>query len=171
MSFQLGSRVCAVLLVGVLTVARFPGAAEAADWGTAGRVLNISALSFVAGTDDAGQVRGSVQHVLQGNTGKFFANVPLESGTVTKFALCARDNDSFDVTARLFAKPFTSTSLLADLTTMATVSTSGASTTITCFSTTSITQPVINPTQFFYFVEIEFTANNNVDVYGVQITH
>jgi len=160
------SRRSSSLFVGLLwTLGSTLGAPLAVD----ARVLHLSALSFVAATSDTGQNRGETFGMLTSSVnGKFFANVPLEGGTVTKVTLCARDNDALDVTARLIAKPVNS---FTDKTVMAQVATSGFDQAVRCFSTTAIAQPAIVPTSFAYFVELEFPNGNFIEVTGVQIEH
>lgn len=149
------------LLWTILSAVTLPTAVDA-------KVLHLSAMSFVAATSDVGQVRGETFGMLIASNGKLFANVPLEGGTVTKLTLCARDFDALDVTARLIAKPVNS---FTDKTVMAQVLTSGSDQAVRCFTTTAITQPTISPTDFAYFVELEFPNGNNIQVTGVQIEH
>ena len=87
---------------------RLAGTAVLVNLDTGARVLTIGAISFVPATlsSTPTQSRSESQPGVLTGTGKFFAHVPLESGTVTGFTLCARDNDGTgDVHARLFAKP------------------------------------------------------------------
>lgn len=157
-------RFYAYVVLALFGVAALPRGAEGA------KVLNISAASFVAASSDVDQVRAGGNVAVLSGEGKFFANVPIESGRFKRFTLCARDNDAdFDVTARLLAKPLVGA--LADKTVLAEVSTSGASATTQCLFTEALTEPKVRTMLFFYVVEIEFPDGSNIDVWGVQITH
>jgi hypothetical protein len=172
MPVQRRSQPGAVLVAGLLALATLPFSAEAADWGVGARVLTIGAITFVPATAGGGQTKLESQPGVLAGTGKFFAAVPLSSGTVTGFALCARDNDALDVHARLFAKPYTTPTAFTDPPVMmAEASTSGSSMVTQCVSTTTITQPVLDTSQFSYYVEIAFDPGANIEVFSVQITH
>jgi hypothetical protein len=173
MHVQRRSQLGAVLVVGLLTLATLLVSAEAADWGVGARVLTIGAITFVPATAGGTQMKSESQPGVLAGDGKFFAAVPLESGTVTGFALCARDNDGTGaVRARLFAKPYTTPTAFTDPPVkMAEVATSGAIPATQCVSTTTITQPVLDTSQFSYYVEIAFDPGVFIDVFSVQITH
>jgi hypothetical protein len=167
---QLGT----LLVAGLLTLAGHPAPAEPADWGVGARLLTIGAITFVPATASPtpSQTKSESQPGVLAGDGKFFAPVPLESGTVTGFALCARDNDAQAVHARLFAKPYTTATAFTDTPVkMAEVATSGSSPTTQCVSTAAITQPALDTSHFFYYVEIEFDSGAFIDVFSVQIAH
>jgi hypothetical protein len=133
------------------------------------QVLHLSGLSFVATVSDVGQVRGVTLGMLTADNGKLVANVPIPAGTVTGLTLCAHDNDAdFDVAARLIAKPVDS---FTEIVQMAEIKSSGGEAPVRCFTTNAITQPQIDPTAFAYYVELEFTTLNNIEVVGVQVRY
>jgi len=139
------------------------------------RYLTIGAITF-QGPGEKNLTQGLVLNP----TGTHWASAELFHGaTISAFRLCGRDNDAttgINFTANLKRKPLTTTggggAAFDPPELMASVSsaTGNESEDLQCIETTSITNPTVDNTQFFYFVELVAPADT-LEFAGVVIQH
>ena len=135
----------------------------------ASATTGVAALSFDAergGVDFKAPQNGTLTSTGAASPGKFIAPARLPQGaTVTSLALTARDNAATDVTARLVRVAANATAG----TTMAQVSSSGAGTAVRTFTTSTISNAVIDNSLAYDYLELDTPSSQNV--YGVQVVY
>lgn len=135
--------------------------------------INIPGVSFVprdvgVGTSDPGEV---IQGMLGNAEGRYYAPVVFPSaGNVCAFYLVYRDSDSeSNLTARLFRKAFAAGGdAFTPPVLMAQINPGGANPNTRRSSDTTITQPAVNLSNSFYYVELVVPLQA-LEVFGVQI--
>lgn len=158
--------ICRVVLVAVAVL----GSGHIAQ--ASEHIINIPALALLPAGTATGDRNPGGDGILANAEGTFYAavNFPKFGRSVCSLTLYARDNDALDVQANLYLKGIGSASTFAPATLMASVSTAGATMTLKGFTTTAVTNRVINGDRF-YFVEVVFPPGINVDVLGLKIVH
>jgi len=147
------------------------------------RVINISALAFTARSNPAGEegycnfeiydlaVLGQQNGGRMSGVCTYFANVPFTEveGEVLKFTVHFRDNSiESDLTARLLAKRFATTDIFEPPIILAELASSGREDDLQVLSTTDISNPDIDLSSFYYYVELSL---NGLAAVGVQIEY
>ena len=153
----------------------FGSSASAEILQIAGPAFNVHCPCSTSGAAGIGQdTIGSVTDfgILESAQGKYYAAVPFpRSGDrICRFSLIYQDNDGdHNVTAQLVRKKIAlGSSAFTPATVIAQVRSGGAEAFVRRRSTTNIAPRIVNTSEAFYFVELDF-PEDLIEVVGVQI--